>query len=618
MIKISLLYALLLPVMVQSQYRVSVVEVNRTITTMADGDLGQIIYGTASGEIGYFDGLLLTQQHQVSGGVNLLTKEANGYLASTKVGLYEVSDQMAAISGHHLDVLATDRLDYLFTSKGVFEKQGADYVASNPSGLPVRGSIAKAKLLRTRQGEFLFLDGSLYKKELRWKVVMDSLLDVSITNRDVVMASRDKVFTVEQELYEGPLDANVQIFATSDDRIFLTNDNYIGELVDGELHPVYSINSDSVSSIHEDRWHNIWVATPGFLHRISRTEELQLPSLSTITVNGRDTKSIMLEDDRLLSGTFEGYHLTAPNALMFQSRLVGLTEWSVPSRDMRLQYQEIPEGSYQLEVRGSIDGVNYRYTDPIEISVGSQLLDKVWWLAMICALLIVLAALIVNVRLNNYKKEVERVRQKLTAQNKLLTLEQKALQLQMNPHFIFNALNSIKGQIAKGDSKEARVSLTKFSQLMRATLDMSRGDTTTINQEVDYLSQYLALERWVNEGMFDYTITVTDEVDGERYIPSMLVQPFVENAVKHAFRDMGESGIIKVLFDQVGRSLQISIIDNGVGVQNSEAKKAHKSLGVKVARERLALRYPAAKEALLTIRQGDGARGTVVSIVIPD
>ena len=175
----------------------------------------------------------------------------------------------------------------------------------------------------------------------------------------------------------------------------------------------------------------------------------------------------------------------------------------------------------------------------------------------------------------------------------LLSLEQKALQLQMNPHFIFNALNSIQSLISQKDEKKARYQLAKFSKLMRSILENSRSQVITLEDEIQTLQDYLAIEKSSRGNTFDFKVTTLLEVDTEELmIPPMILQPFVENAIIHGVAHLTENGKIDIHFLQKNKILECSIQDNGIGREaakeiKSQIEHQHKSAALEVTQERL-------------------------------
>jgi LytS/YehU family sensor histidine kinase len=165
----------------------------------------------------------------------------------------------------------------------------------------------------------------------------------------------------------------------------------------------------------------------------------------------------------------------------------------------------------------------------------------------------------------------------------------------MNPHFIFNALNSVNQFISQQDERTANRFLSEFALLMRLVLENSQEDFIPLHREQEILSLYLKLEHYRFRDKFDYEIKVDDNVNVEEIqIPPMLIQPYIENAVWHGLRYKNEKGKLLLHFYRQNGSLVAEISDDGVGRQRSaelktENQKKHNSTGLKNVADRLAI-----------------------------
>ncbi|HVU55618.1 MAG TPA: histidine kinase [Puia sp.] len=174
-------------------------------------------------------------------------------------------------------------------------------------------------------------------------------------------------------------------------------------------------------------------------------------------------------------------------------------------------------------------------------------------------------------------------------------LEIQALRSQMNPHFIFNCLNAINRFILGHETEAASDYLTKFSRLMRMIMNHSRHSTISLTEELEVLQLYLDMEKLRFKDAFDYVILHDDELDmGEIYIPPLLLQPFVENAIWHGLMHKTERGLLTIELHAEGDLLTCIIQDNGVGRQRagtlkSKSAQKHKSMGLQITAERLNL-----------------------------
>lgn len=178
--------------------------------------------------------------------------------------------------------------------------------------------------------------------------------------------------------------------------------------------------------------------------------------------------------------------------------------------------------------------------------------------------------------------------------NNLLAL--KSLRSQMNPHFIFNALNSVNNFIAKNDERSANRYLSEFSTLMRAVLENSEEDFIPLAKELELLELYTKLEHSRFPEKFDYTLNLDKNIDVDAYqIPPMLLQPYIENAIWHGLRYKEDKGYLHINLKQKNQDiLEIQIMDNGIGRTKSEAlktqnQKKQKSKGMKNIKKRIAI-----------------------------
>lgn len=206
--------------------------------------------------------------------------------------------------------------------------------------------------------------------------------------------------------------------------------------------------------------------------------------------------------------------------------------------------------------------------------------------------------------------------------NQMLAL--KSLRSQMNPHFIFNALNSVNHFIAQQDERTANKFLSEFSQLMRLVLENSQEDFISLQKEQEILMLYLKLEHYRFRDKFDYEVTIEPTIATESIqVPPMLIQPYVENAVWHGLRYKKERGQLKLSFYTTGNDLIAEISDDGIGRKKSaelktENQKKHNSTGLKNIQQRLAIINKLYKTNYrVTIEDLSDDHGTRVKIFLP-
>jgi len=180
----------------------------------------------------------------------------------------------------------------------------------------------------------------------------------------------------------------------------------------------------------------------------------------------------------------------------------------------------------------------------------------------------------------------------LTLQRDLAEYEQKALHLQMNPHFVFNCLGSISSFIVQNGKESAIKYLSKFSKLMRLTLEYSKESLIPIDKEIEGLQNYLELEQLRFNNIFDFTITKDPSIEDDMALPPLLLQPFVENAIIHGLVPKKRKGAINVDFVLQNDNLACTITDDGIGFNRSKLLKensvtVHKSMALEITRKRL-------------------------------
>ena len=204
-------------------------------------------------------------------------------------------------------------------------------------------------------------------------------------------------------------------------------------------------------------------------------------------------------------------------------------------------------------------------------------------------------------------------------------LQQQVLRAQMNPHFIFNALGSIQNFMYKNETKKAAVYLGNFASLTRSILEHSTAEFVSLETEIETLQNYIELEKMRMQNSFSYTIDYNNKLDVAFIkIPPMLVQPFVENAIKHGMKNLNYPGELVLQYRELKNKIEIKVIDNGHGINSpkDEGKKAHRSMSMQIFKERRAIldkKFRNKIDFSIVDRreQNDTKKGTEVTIIIP-
>lgn len=335
-------------------------------------------------------------------------------------------------------------------------------------------------------------------------------------------------------------------------------------------------------------------------------------------------------DENHLSFIFKGINLRNPEAVEYSWKMEGFDEsWSPWTKDQRITYSNLPSGNFTFLVRArNEDGIYSKEPLRFQISVSTPYWRTTWFYVSLFVLTVIILVSAFRFQSKRIKEKARKAQEQAELEKNLVELEQKALRLQMNPHFIFNALNSIQGLIGTEHETKARYYLAKFSRLMRQILDNSRKTTITLEEEIATLENYLLVEQFCTGNRFDYEIT-TELMTEANYIeiPPMLVQPFVENAIKHGFRFSPEQmrrGKISIHFAEEQHGIQCTITDNGIGRKASEEMKTfdespkHESKGLTVTEERLQLLGDGQRVEIIDLfDEKNESCGTQINLFIP-
>ena len=274
---------------------------------------------------------------------------------------------------------------------------------------------------------------------------------------------------------------------------------------------------------------------------------------------------------------------------VFSYRLKGLTnEWSIPGTSNIASFTSLPPGNYTFELRSAnSDGIWSKELKTLSISILPPWW-KTWWFA--CLVFTALGTFIWFI----VTRRIKNIRYEAAAEQQMAELEIKGLHAQMNPHFIFNSLNSIKEMILEEQKQNASRYLSKFAQLIRTSLEHSRHTFITIKQCVDHLRQYLEMEK-LRFDDFSYSIHIDENLRAEEtHIAPLLIQPLVENAIWHGLRSKENDRQLSIRFLKKDNQVICEIEDNGVGIHHSMKNKSsvispHRSFGISNIKERLAL-----------------------------
>lgn len=362
-----------------------------------------------------------------------------------------------------------------------------------------------------------------------------------------------------------------------------------------------SLQTNAIYAVFIDNQNAIFIASKKGLYQIKKNRFQQSKytkpdvHFESIRVNHQNLDTLLssknIELPHLknnISITFKTVDLSNPKKIQYRYQLNGVfSPWSANNT---VQFANLNAGKYIFKVQSKINNKESSI-ESFSFNIEAPFYKKAWFYF---SLVITLLA-ITYILLDSYIKRINTKNQKkvnqLKLQNRLLSLEQKALQLQMNPHFIFNVLNGIKALGNNRNTKELNSTISKFSLLLRGILNNSRKDEISLGDEIILLQNYIELEQRMSSKSFSYNInTKLNNIDKEEIlIPTMLIQPFVENSIQHAF-NKNTKGEIQIDFEVKHRFLHFAVIDNGIGINQSKKRKgnsSHKSIALQVSKERL-------------------------------
>jgi ligand-binding sensor domain-containing protein len=306
--------------------------------------------------------------------------------------------------------------------------------------------------------------------------------------------------------------------------------------------------------------------------------------------------------------------------ITYRHRLLGLNDEWIENQLTSAQFPYLPAGKYTFEVNARNLNGDWN-PEPSQLSfVILKPYWQTWWFISLLVFFLVAALWIV------YSMRIKVVKQKNQMLQDIYKYQQEALIGQMNPHFLFNALNTVQRYILENDKIASSKYLSKFAGLMRKTLENSQNKQISIQSEMDALNLYLELESARFKNKFEFTIEASVNFNpATAMIPVFIIQPLVENAIWHGLMVNEKPGILKVLFERQKNDLLCKVIDNGIGRKAAALMGNHKdkhSLGISIIRKRLKLLNTQEKKQIQIqytdlINEAGVASGTEVIVYFP-
>jgi hypothetical protein len=378
---------------------------------------------------------------------------------------------------------------------------------------------------------------------------------------------------------------------------------------------------------------NITIANPA---ELKRNTEIPVPYVSEIQVLNQPFNFIadkvplrLKHKQNFFSIGFSAKAYTMAKEVKFRYRLKEFDDWTEVTGGRFANYTNVPGGDYVFQLQAANnEGVwNQKiYELPVHVATA---IWQTWWFQLAGIMIIALAVY------SFYRYRVGQIRkkQKLKSEyeKKLANVEMSALLAQMNPHFLFNSLNSIDSYIIRNESKQASEYLNNFARLMRLILQNSRSNYISLKDELEALDLYLQMESLRFKNKFSYSINVDSAIDSASIvIPPMLIQPYVENAIWHGLmhKTNGEEGKVAIQLSKSDENLLCVVHDNGIGRTKAAELKAQKhtnhkrSMGMQITQDRIEIINKLydinASVQIYDLENELGkAKGTKVELIIP-
>jgi ligand-binding sensor domain-containing protein/two-component sensor histidine kinase len=338
----------------------------------------------------------------------------------------------------------------------------------------------------------------------------------------------------------------------------------------------------------------VWIATRKgvtFFHKdhIIRRETAPLMYIEKVTSDAQpvffNNESILIfkHNQNNIGIRYVGLLYGNGDPLLYRYRLHDGDPWRY-TKSTSVYLPELNPDEYEFAV--AAQGRSGKWSE--EATIRFQITKPFWKTAGFIVIMVLLMLAIISGLIQKY---IADQRKEMLRQQRVVMSELKTLRAQMNPHFLFNALNSIQGVLLKKDWEGAQEYLSRFGKLMRLILDHSDRATITIKEELDSIVNYLEIEQLRANHQFQYRIEFDAEVDIEKSeIPAMILQPFIENSIWHGFghrRNFGDLLVIR--FGKSEGNILITTTDNGIGRRKAAElrKKSHKSKGIHLVKERI-------------------------------
>ncbi len=302
-------------------------------------------------------------------------------------------------------------------------------------------------------------------------------------------------------------------------------------------------------------------------------------------------------------------------------------DW-IKANGSKIILTSLAAGEYTLRIKAVNErGISTEKPTELIFKIPTPWYGTWWFLSIIAFIIATVITLYYKRRLSRAQKSNRLLNEKIELEKALHQSTLTSIKAQMNPHFIFNALNTIQSYIYTNDKHAASKYLVDFSELTRLILAMSNQDSVSLTDEIKTNTLYLKLEKMRFEDDFEYIINIAKIDTDNIRIPPMLIQPYIENAIKHGLLHKKNDKKLQVNFSVNGEFLDVDIIDNGIGILassqiNNQRRKNHQSFAIQANKKRLdilnsGLQKPIGEEIISLFDHHGVANGTHVKLKIP-
>ncbi len=570
-----------------------------------DGRVGQLNYENKSADLISVDAKLDIQGLALS-------EDNQSVLYSIQNNIYKSQGQKTILISQHLpptkDVLQIGNSYIAGTSKGTFwfsedENSKIDELTKQWTRSIAFDKTKNTLWLATNEG----IKAYTFKNN-QWNYLNTSLEGIQIISL-YFSSSNNKLFALSFNgiVYEvsnntiSPLftlQSNItgyQIKVNSSHLYVATNNGLIAynfkTKQKNTINKLSGLISNNIHSIDIDS-NYIWLATAKGIQQIplniSNKQTSSKIYLKQIFINNKvvnSTNELILNYKDELKVELDAVALSSENQFQYAYRLHKNNEWIFLPADIK--HIEIPflnVGDFNLEIK-LIDHQGGNSINSVVVSgyVSPPFYQRWWFYVLIIILCLTLAMAMFKQRVKTIQKKQSKELERIQLEHTLKLSQETALRAQMNPHFIFNVLNSIKGYIYENDKKKAANYLQRFSDLVRKILEQSSVSWVKLDEEIEFLKLYIELEAILFSDDFEYNIEINETIEISHIsIPSLMLQPFIENAFKHGLRHKEGSKKLTISFQEYNNLLIVTINDNGIGrkksqVINSENENKHQS-----------------------------------------